>query len=348
MLRALFARHVDIPMAAECKRCRELVRHAGWIVSLLFAFACAAYRAGREVVVAAALTAAEALASDLLAGAGPPSDRFFCGNFGMLLLDAAWGASDSALLILQRMAEVTMMRGAQAGGVVSFVRSGFNTDAELEGVRSRVVNSKRGDLSERIVARVRRREHNMLGYRSSHLIDHGRIYAGHTRFATTSKATLDGTHPHIWTPARRVTVWSGLRKTDEHSERAEKMVTNYICHNGDFDFLRVGSRMHELEALQPWLEKVLESPIPTLVDSCAIAGVIDLLRARGSWELATRCAFHFDLDRGTLEVRARARALHALYPQSTRSRPRRGRSLLVSQQHAQRARAMYPPPFFSC
>ena len=141
MLRALFARHVDIPMAAECKRCRELVRHAGWIVSLLFAFACAAYRAGREVVVAAALTAAEALASDLLAGAGPPSDRFVCGAFGMLLLAAAWGASDSALLILPRMAEVTMMRGAQAGGVVSFVRSGFNTDAELEGGRSRVVCS---------------------------------------------------------------------------------------------------------------------------------------------------------------------------------------------------------------
>ena len=37
MLRALFARQVDIPMAAECKRCRELVRHAGWIASLLFA-----------------------------------------------------------------------------------------------------------------------------------------------------------------------------------------------------------------------------------------------------------------------------------------------------------------------
>ena len=307
MLRALFARQVDIPMAAECKRCRELVRHAGWIASLLFAGAVWRFRAGREIVAAAALTAAEALASDLLAGPEPLSDRFFCGNFGMLLLDAAWGASDSALLILQRMAEVTMMRGAQAGGVVSFVRAGFQADAELEGVRSRVVNSKRGDLSERIVARVRRRERNILGFRSSHLIDHGRIYAGHTRFATTSKATLDGTHPHVWTPPRRVTVWSGLRKTDPQSERAEKVVVNYICHNGDFDFLRVGSRLHELDAIQPWLERVLEAPIPSFVDSCALAGVIDLLRARGSWELATRCAFHFDLDRNTLEVRARAR-----------------------------------------
>ena len=26
------------------------------------------------------------------------------------------------------------------------------------------------------------------------------IFAGHTRFATTSKASLDGTHPHQWTP----------------------------------------------------------------------------------------------------------------------------------------------------
>ena len=142
MLRALFARQVDIPMAAECAAASSAPR--GLDVSLLFSSRGRVAR--REVVVAAALTAAEALASDLLAGAGPPSERFFCGNFGMLLLDAAWGASDSALLILQRMAEVTMMRGAQAGGVVSFVRSGFNTDAELEGVRSRVVNSKRGDL----------------------------------------------------------------------------------------------------------------------------------------------------------------------------------------------------------
>ena len=93
MLRALFARQVDIPMAAECKRCRELVRHAGWIASLLFAGAVWRFRAGREIVAAAALTAAEALASDLLAGAEPLSDRFFCGNFGMLLLDAAWGAA---------------------------------------------------------------------------------------------------------------------------------------------------------------------------------------------------------------------------------------------------------------
>ena len=183
--------------AAACDVCvsvwLSLSILAGWVLPRAWARA-------RALTITRFLPSLAVSPGDLLAGAGPPSERFFCGNFGMLLLDAAWGASDSALLILQRMAEVTMMRGAQAGGVVSFVSSGFNTDAELEGVRSRVVNSKSGDLSERIVARVRRREDNFLGYRSSHLVDHGRIYAGDTRFATTSKATFDGTHPHQWCP----------------------------------------------------------------------------------------------------------------------------------------------------
>ena len=38
------------------------------------------------------------------------------------------------------------------------------------------------------------------------LYDGPRIYAGHTRFATTSKATMDGTHPHQWTPPQQLVV----------------------------------------------------------------------------------------------------------------------------------------------
>lgn len=48
---------------------------------------------------------------------------FFCGNFGIILLHSSWcddHGGRSALDILQKMIEVTMMRGAQSGGIVIF------------------------------------------------------------------------------------------------------------------------------------------------------------------------------------------------------------------------------------
>ena len=84
---------------------------------------------------------------------------FFCGNFGVILLHSAWYYDDhggkTALEILRKMIEVTMMRGAQSGGIVTFKhnnRSGGMDDddgdqnLQMKSIRSRVVKSKRGDL----------------------------------------------------------------------------------------------------------------------------------------------------------------------------------------------------------
>jgi hypothetical protein len=82
---------------------------------------------------------------------------FFCGNFGVILLHSAWlddkSGRKSSIGILQKMIEVTMMRGAQSGGIVTFMnhkKSDGDGDSDskiqMKSIRSRVVKSKRGDL----------------------------------------------------------------------------------------------------------------------------------------------------------------------------------------------------------
>lgn len=105
------------------------------------------------------------------------SSTFFCGNFGVILLHAAWlsehsssgdnsgshskndhdSGSQTTLNILRKMIQVTMMRGAQSGGIVTFERINAKNDhvtggseptmiTPMKSIRSRVVKSKRGDL----------------------------------------------------------------------------------------------------------------------------------------------------------------------------------------------------------
>ena len=71
---------------------------------------------------------------------------FFCGNFGIILLSpSAWDGT-TVLDLLQKMIEVTMMRGAQTGGVVAWKKYPKNN----KGLRSRVVAGKRTDLSSNL------------------------------------------------------------------------------------------------------------------------------------------------------------------------------------------------------
>lgn len=70
------------------------------------------------------------------------------------------------------------------------------------GLRSRVLNSKRTDLSKGIRAKI---EADALRIKISSKIGGPcepkagtlvKTYVGHTRFATSSLASFDGTHPH--------------------------------------------------------------------------------------------------------------------------------------------------------
>ena len=134
------------------------VRHAGWVASAVVAIAVAFVYACRyrdssqkrgprsaaveprwsmssAATIAAMVTALEAVSTDLL-GLGVPSSiaasganplgavaspvTLLCGNFGVILINAAWAGKKEALDILEKMVEVTMMRGAQSGGVVTY------------------------------------------------------------------------------------------------------------------------------------------------------------------------------------------------------------------------------------
>jgi hypothetical protein len=127
------------------------------------------------------------------------------------------------------------------------------------------------------------------------------MLVGHTRFATSSLSTLDGTHPHQWTPPSQRRVYSMDRnptmKGKMHIPRPTVVtVENFITHNGDFDFYQCHGKTYELETIQDWLSMVTETKTPALVDSCAIAGMVDILRTQGCFGLSARYALVLGMD----------------------------------------------------
>ena len=192
--------------------------------------------------------------------------------------------------------------GAQSGGVVTFEPDHYSTKNKLNssssslpprlhGVRSRVVNAKRTDLSKGVRKKVvkdncERLSGNLRGwdkleYNTNN--DGGQLvrgFFGHTRFATSSKASFDGTHPHKWSERRVYNVYissssSSIASIDSESRRPRSIgMENYVTHNGDFDFFRVNGKFYDLEVVQLWLEKVLGTPMPTTVDSGELSHVV--------------------------------------------------------------------------
>ena len=154
-------------------------------------------------------------------------------------------------------------------------------------MRSRVVNAKRSDLSKGVRRRVARdnrdrRTGNLRGCdrrecTPNHGDEQGRLvrgFFGHTRFATSSIASLDGTHPHRWCPWTIRGVYPfgspsfASRSGSEATPRPRRVgVENYVTHNGDFEFFNVNGRYYDVEVVQRWLEKVLGTPMPAAVDS---------------------------------------------------------------------------------
>ena len=209
-------------------------------------------------ILAAYITAVESVTSDLMGffpklvknfllgsvGSGIASSSastssiellLHCGNFGVILLNSQWINIDGgqrALSVLEKMVEVTMMRGAQSGGVVTFEPTSSSggekggANPVIRGVRSRVVNAKRTVLSEGVRKKIEKDNCGLMGGRklkgwndvefnatqgeSSSGVAAKRLvrgFFGHTRFATSSKASMDGTHPHQWTPRHMVTCY---------------------------------------------------------------------------------------------------------------------------------------------
>ena len=293
----------------------QMIRHTGWIFSLLLLLFVRRKGSNSDSTVryVAFLTFIESIWTDLLqlpvllptlgvqqaTTTAAATTTFFCGNFGVILLHHMWlsDRSQNALDCLQKMVEVTMMRGAQSGGVVTFFPNKKHGDCI--GTRSRVVNKKRTDLS----VLVRKKVEQGLPAQNHVPKDYVTCILGHTRFATSSKATLDGTHPHRWTPPTYYKVY------DEEAflagsavEARDILVENYITHNGDFDFYTLNGKTYDLEAVQQWLVDVTGSPMPASVDSCAIAGMIDIIRTKGCLALSLRYSIAFCLPTSAIQL----------------------------------------------
>jgi hypothetical protein len=157
---------------------------------------------------------------------------------------------------------------------------------------------KRTDLSKLVRAKAERESGGRKMARQKSLT---RIIVGHTRFATTSKATFDGTHPHQWSPPQQVRVYAQNQKTPGATNTR---VENFITHNGDFDFYNVNGNWVELGDIQAYLARCTGFAAPSVVDSAAIAGVVDLLRAQGSFALAARFAVCLDMKTASADAEA--------------------------------------------
>lgn len=281
--------------------CEAAVRNAGWVGSVLLMLFSSSAGLSFTAQAAAAFTLCEAVLSDLCAvWPHPGGDWFLCGNFGLVLLNSAWATSSKVKDILESMVEVTMLRGAQTGGVVTFApgrwHSGDMTSmTNMTGLRTRVVNKKRTTLSELLRQGLESTER----WSFRRLPEFGRIYAGHTRFATSSKATFDGTHPHQWSSPQCLDMYIGWSEGCLKG-KVPKNFEIFVTHNGDFDFFDVGGRTYELGAIQDWLERATGQKRPSGVDSAAIAGVMDLMRTQGSVLLSARFGFLFGVKRSTL------------------------------------------------
>ena len=186
------------------------------------------------------------------------------------------------------------------------------------GSRIRVVKSKRADLSKLLRSKISKISVNSTGKGFAANINKTRFFAGHTRFATTSKATFDGTHPHQWSKPKYYMVYDmeelahndsvGFRLNNAVADLSSKFlrhsrnsagrrhiakpnktrVEHFVTHNGDFEFYDLNGKTYELEAIQKWLEVATGCEKPSTVDSAAIAGMIDLIRTMGSFALSVR------------------------------------------------------------
>jgi hypothetical protein len=307
----LFGRICSIPSLTKAEDWEiDMVRHAGWITSVLVALAFGSVLHRRKgswmsqqqlhsaCLWAAVMTALEGISTDLLSFASfsvMSKTTFLCGNFGVILLNPGWTNTPgdygkTALDLLEKMIEITMMRGAQTGGVITWTSSSRRAAStkDITPIRVRVVNGKRTDLSEQL-----RKDLNKKICSSKRINPSIRCLMGHTRFATSSKATMNGTHPHIWSPAGKCSVYS-LGDSQVWLSTTPKpvvqSVSSYITHNGDLDFFKINGVIADLEAVQKWLEKATGHPMPAPVDSAAIAGLVDLIRSAGCFALSLRFA----------------------------------------------------------
>ena len=244
--------HVFVKAVEDNPLCAELVRQAGWLFSATLAIftwqarAAVAERLGLDpslvapLVAAAGLTAMDAFTSDCLRRV-PPARKaccFYCGNFGVLLLEVA--GTSKVIPLLRKMIQITSMRGAQSAGIVTYTRQGTAKPLSkragppsqlVGGVRSRVVNGKRTDLTTLLMNKFERTVSSRRALGAEADLSAPQLFQGHTRFATSSISDLPGCHPHQWLMPSMQTVWR-YDNTSRRFEGTHARSEAFITHNG--------------------------------------------------------------------------------------------------------------------
>lgn len=275
------------PHGARRLQIAQAILHANICVphpSRSSCFSSLAHHCRAAGATAATWTAIDAMLSDLFhiapTGESLAVDTFYCGNFGIILFRKM--QQKQLFGLLRKMLRVTMVRGAQSAGLVTYTTASRGSRI---GLRSRVVNGKRTDLSELLLAKFRR---DMSGQSSSLGATGPQLFQGHTRFATSSICNLTGCHPHQWTPRRQQIYWrhdGGARFVGE-----SRSVEGFITHNGDLDFFVLHGQTLPLCDVQRLLARLLGRKAPSDVDSAAIAGLLELFRTKGLWLASVRYA----------------------------------------------------------
>ena len=78
------------------------------------------------------------------------------------------------------------------------------------------------------------------------------------------------------------------------------LVENYITHNGDFEYFELNGNQYDIDVIQQFLVVATGSKMPAVVDSAAIAGMVDLIRCKGSF--ASSCRYVVCLGLPTSEI----------------------------------------------
>jgi len=283
------------------------VRSAGAVASaLLLAVAVSVCSDGGlvswAVLAGVASAAAGGIVSDLpcgpLLGLLPPLGCFCCGNWGLLVpRDMLEGGKRSARGILPKLCEqilsgvleVVELRGAQAGGVCTFVR---DRHGDVDALRSRTVKPKRGRLATNLFQDFRweifRRAAR--GFFASPRAMPVVLLQGHSRFGTSSSPAVNETHPHQWLGSQREVVWRFDTSTVSW-RREETTVCISVTHNGDFDAFEIYGQTVSNGTLGLWLSRVLHHTNHAKGDSPKFAGLMDLLVCQGRWFASVRYAF---------------------------------------------------------
>ncbi len=176
-----------------------------------------------------------------------------CGNVtlaGRLSEEESSALPERAQLLLRDMLRVSQMRGAQSGGGAVQIGQG----GQARQVVRKCVNTKRGDLSTRLIRLLRRDASSRAAFGSTF------IAQTHVRYATAGLTSRHEAHPFRFVdlaqrgPRR---VWSFV---DGEPVLSQRPVETALTHNGDMDGLRFRGTPIAYAELGLFLEKVLARP----------------------------------------------------------------------------------------